>query len=72
MSYFSFKVQNRTIFTVLNLKKKRLNWLAFGILAVLYLDLNLRKKMEKIILLFFSKMEIFQKNVILRPIFRGF
>ena len=53
MRHFSFKVQNRTIFKVLNLSKENFNRLAIWYLSCTILRPKFEKELKKIWLLVF-------------------
>ena len=71
MSHFSFKVQKLPIFKVLHLKKENFNRLALCYFSCTTSRPKFEKERKKSIKQFFSKLKIFQKIVIIGPIFHG-
>ena len=63
--HVSFKVQNLPIFKVLNLRKENFNRLALWYLSCTIPRPKFEKELKKSVINIFSKVEIFNKNVIL-------
>ena len=65
MRHVSFKVQNLPIFKVLNLRRENFNRLALSYLSCTIARPKFKKELKKsVLLVFFSNVEIFKKNVI--------
>ena len=64
MRHVSFKLQNLPIFKVLNLRKENFNHLALWYLSCTIHRSKVEKELKKSVLHFFSKAEIFKKNMI--------